>query len=854
MHHEADVEALFIEPLIKALGYPENRVRRKASIEELAIPRGARTERYRPDYILLDAGNDPVVIIDAKSPDESPRDYHYQVSGYALLVNQRYAYNPVRYCVVSNGMITEVYPWDRDVPILVLRFGEVIPADSKFAELRSAIAYAAFNQEKAVEAIRPQYRRPTIGEVVAAFESAHNMIWKKEKYGPTKAFYELAKLLFVKLRHDREIHETISRGNAPRQDQFYFTVDWIDRQPTANPVSQQLFREIQTALESEIRAGRKKRIFGEDEVIELRPSTIREVVRLLQEYDLHGIDEDLNGRMFETFLSATVRGKELGQFFTPRPVVKYMTRTARLRLRERRIPKVIDACCGSAGFLIEALAELSFAVRNSPQLTDADKAALQETLHSDSLYGIEANDEIGRIARLNMYLHGDGGSRVYVADSLDKELRGEAGIAVERQQQFDELRERLIRQNLQFDYALTNPPFSMTYRREEADERRILDQYEIVSGESAHSNVLFLERYRDLLRPESGELLTIIDDTVLNGVNAARYRQFILENFIIRQVVSLPFNTFFRAQANIKTSILHLRRKRAGENQGDVFMAIANNVGHDDSKRDTPHRDNLPEVANLFIEWDSQGTVPNLSRDNDVPEEPLGCPLQVFVVQGPELNTNRLDAFYYAPQLRRLWATLDARAKEGRIELRRGHDFRLIPRLRSDEKDALRGQASQYIEITSVTRDGLIVSPIKGLFEDLPTRAEFLVQTNDVLFAKNNSSRGTSVLVAGWFDGGFATSGFIGVRPRDEEEALILWSIFRSEAWRVQTYYLAITASQPEVRDEIFQEEMLIPWPTNADQRREIIDGARDVLKAREDERRAAITNRQRLQELLVTE
>ena len=46
----------------------------------------------------------------------------------------------------------------------------------------------------------------------------------------------------------------------------------------------------------------------------MKPSTILEVVRQLEHFDLHGIDEDLNGRMFETFLNATVRGKELGSF------------------------------------------------------------------------------------------------------------------------------------------------------------------------------------------------------------------------------------------------------------------------------------------------------------------------------------------------------------------------------------------------------------------------------------------------------------------------------------------------------------------------------------------------------------
>ena len=241
-----------------------------------------------------------------------------------MLINQRFESNPLRYCVVSNALKTELLQWDRGDPDLVLRFNNFDTGDSQFAYLRAAISYQVFNQEQAVQSVRPQYHRPAISEVVWAFEKAHDIIRKKEKYGPTKAFYELTKLLFVKLRQDRGIHDAIRDGLTPQPNQFYFTAEWIENQPTVNPVNDPLFRDIQTGLEAEIRRGRKKRIFKDDEAIELRPQTVLDVVRLIESYDLHGIDEDLNGRMFETFLNATVRGKELGQFFTPRSVVKYM--------------------------------------------------------------------------------------------------------------------------------------------------------------------------------------------------------------------------------------------------------------------------------------------------------------------------------------------------------------------------------------------------------------------------------------------------------------------------------------------------------------------------------------------------
>ena len=272
-------------------------------------------------------------------------------------------------------------------------------------------------------------------------------------------------------------------------------------------------------------------------------------------------------------------------------------------------------------------------------------------------------------------------------------------------------------------------------------------------------------------------------------------------------------------------------------------MAIANNVGHDDYKRDTPHRDNLPEIANLFNQWTEDGTSPNLFRENDATDS-LGCPAQVFMVNPDDLK-GRLDAFYYAPELRSLRERLVERKNAGAVTLKRGRDFNLARGLSAADKQRLQAQPCSYIEISDITHNGLVVSQTDGLFEELPTRAKWEVKPWDVLFAKNISSRGTAILIPDWMDGYLATSGFISVRPRDEEEAMILWTVFRSEMWRKQIYYLSITASQPEILDHIFLGEMLIPWPVTEEQKNRIVDSARLVLDAQQSER-ACVRSQQR--------
>jgi len=321
-------------------------------------------------------------------------------------------------------------------------------------------------------------------------------------------------------------------------------------------------------------------------------------------------------------------------------------------------------------------------------------------------------------------------------------------------------------------------------------------------------------------------------DTVLNGDRSQKYRDFILRNFIIVQVVSLPFNTFFRAQANIKTSIIHLRKKRNNETQGSIFMAITNNVGHDDHSNATPERDNLLNVARVFEKWWTTGKMSTvIEKPNEDPDEPLGCPLQVFELPARKLDPKRLDAFYYSPELEKIRARLRRLERQGKVALYRGRDFQRITEV--SEKN-LGKDVFRYFEISDVTRDGIVVMDKTGSIRELPTRARLQVSEGDVIFAKNISSRGTTVLIPRLYHNQLTTTGFVGIRPRDREDALMLWSILRSEIFRKQVYYLSITASQPELRDDAFDNEVLIPFPTDNSQRKEIIKVATAAAETRD--------------------
>lgn len=635
--NESSVEQFFIIRLLQDLGFRDVDIKTKESIDELVISAGGRTkEKFKPDYVCYTLGK-PKIVIDAKSTGESIEDYLYQVSGYALALNRKFkGEKPIKYCLLSNGVRTKLFPWDEEESLVDLGFKDFVDGNILFERLKTYISYNTLKLalQSGSQKEYFSFKKHQINEIIGVFRACHNLIRSSEKSSHSFAFYEFAKLMFIKINEDKklrknpEITKLLETGEPLPKEAVVFSSHWIEEEKakTGNPNPMEiLFDLLRENLEDEIRKHQKKRIFDASEKLRLEPATIEEIVKLLEHRDLYGIDEDLNGRLFETFLDATMRGKDLGQFFTPRSVVKFMTKLADLQSGKNHIDKVLDACCGTGGFLIEAMADMSDKIKLNDTLTNFQKDKLLKILTTDSLYGIDAGKEppVARISRINMYLHGDGGSRIYFLDSLDKKMIiDETMVDKELMNDRLELRNQLLNEGLKFDVVLTNPPFAMRYSKEKSkgkkiteqpDHRRILEQYELAYEEakntkqlkaSLRSSVMFIERYLELLKPH-GKFLTLIDESILNTDSNENIRLFIKKNFIIKAVISLPKNTFVNADTGVKTSILYLvKKERQDESQPKVFMAISQNVGHSDSGKETPELSDLNTIYNEFQKFD----------------------------------------------------------------------------------------------------------------------------------------------------------------------------------------------------------------------------------------------------------
>jgi type I restriction enzyme M protein len=631
LRNESDVEQFFVIKLLEDLGYDSDYIRTKTTITEYSIGKKASKKRYSPDYIVYNDKKQkrPVLIIDAKTPKESVESGVLDAQLYASVLRRKLGeHKPEQFCIGTNGMMLVLKRFDSDDTILKLSFEDFTDENTKFKELKKLIARSALsvNQTRFIED-NFEFKKPGLSEIRGIFEACHNVIWRKEVMSPESAFYEFSKLMFVKLNEDKRLHKDPAlkplieqRADLPIS-KVYFSEHWIEQNEEAepNPINSILFKRIRESLEWEIKNKKKKRIFESDENIDLESDTIKEVVKLIEHFDLISIDEDLNGRLFETFLSATMRGRQLGQFFTPRNVVDFITDMADLQVSKDKADYVLDACCGTGGFLIEAMAKMIEKISKPPLsniLTEKQKEELSREIRDQHLLGIDAGKKppISRIARINMYLHGDGGSRIYFADSLDKEPQIPDTIPAELREEREELKNMLSKKKIKFDVVLTNPPFAMRYKRKVKDQERILMQYALASDSngklkaSLKSNVMFLERYAGMLN-SGGKLITVIDESVLNTDTDKNTRDFIFDNFYIKAIISLPRWAFFQAGSNVKTTILYLVKKSENEveeEQPFTFYAKSENIGYDRQKPDKTKSD-LSMILETYKEFSRTG-------------------------------------------------------------------------------------------------------------------------------------------------------------------------------------------------------------------------------------------------------
>ena len=319
------------------------------------------------------------------------------------------------------------------------------------------------------------------------------------------------------------------------------------------------------------------------------PTVLTQVVSQVNDLHLEQVDADTKGDLFEHVLRQIRQAGELGQFRTPRHVIRAMVQLIDPRLGET----VYDPAAGTAGFLVGAYDHIRL-VNSSPAgieelkvdgktvrrgLGDMLGRDAVRRLHDVTFFGNDVDPQMVRLATMNLNLRGLDRVRILrrnaLTRTLDRSAKAELGLPPQG-----------------FDVILANPPFSGRL-----DKDRIVEDVKV--GRTAQTELLFLQYMLSHLK-EGGRCGVVVPEGVLFGSTAAHreLRRRFVENNTVDAVLSLPMGVF-KPYSGVKTSVLVFRR--GGVTKRVIFLHADNDGFKLDANHDQPIKDDdLPGLIKAF--------------------------------------------------------------------------------------------------------------------------------------------------------------------------------------------------------------------------------------------------------------
>ncbi len=473
---EEEVRQSLVAFLVNEYGYPlENMVEEYKN--QYSSGRGVR--KTRADIVIFktkeekEKNYNAYIVVECKAENVKIRkEDFYQGTEYAQ--NLR-----AQFLILHNAKETNYYAVDL----------ERIPnKEEAFTQIIGIPYYKDINDSKKVDDLKTKTKVFTRDDFTALLSKCHNIIRNNDKLSPEAAFDEISKLLFIKIDFERRFKGaqvfTLATFNEHEKNYEQLTRPAMKAQGIDKSYMQVLFDSTKIAYKDD-------HLFDENETIRIRETSFKAILKELEKYNLSDTSDDVKGIAFEKFLGRTFRG-ELGQFFTPRTVVDFMTEV----LDPQEGELICDPCCGSGGFLIKSFDYIKDKIETDiqkekerfkaqiiseypekrteqqeielNQRIDAIFALLNgelEHIHDDStqpeyysrlddlsyrsIYGTDANPRMARTSKMNMIMHGDGHGGVHHHDGLIN-VNG-------------------IFEN-HFDIILTNPPFGANIGKEQKIE------------------------------------------------------------------------------------------------------------------------------------------------------------------------------------------------------------------------------------------------------------------------------------------------------------------------------------------------------------------------------------------------
>ena len=317
------------------------------------------------------------------------------------------------------------------------------------------------------------------------------------------------------------------------------------------------------------------------------PTVLAQVVTLIDQLGLEDVDADSKGDLFEHILKQIKQAGELGQFRTPRHIIRAIVEMVDPQIGET----VYDPAAGTAGFLVAAFNHIRLA--NSAHVEEVEQdgkrvrrghgerltAAQWNVLNNATFWGNDVDPKMVHLATMNLTLRGLANVRIHkrnaLTTTLDREQKAALGLPPEG-----------------YRVVLANPPFSGR-----VDRDRIVDDVKV--GTTTATEILFLKYMMDSLDAR-GRCGVVVPEGLLFGSTGAHkeIRRQLLEGFRVDAVLSLPGGVF-QPYSGVKTSVLIFGRGGATER---VLFLHADADGFKlDAQHDQPvDGDDLPTLVAAF--------------------------------------------------------------------------------------------------------------------------------------------------------------------------------------------------------------------------------------------------------------
>lgn len=276
---------------------------------------------------------------------------------------------------------------------------------------------------------------------------------------------------------------------------------------------------------------------------------LREIIGMADELQFRSTTEKHElSHLYETKIKNMGNaGRNGGQYYTPRPLIRAMIEVIKPKIGER----IYDGAVGSAGFLCEAFEYMSHD-RDSLSTTDL------ETLQKKTFYGKEKKNLAFVIGTMNMILHGIEAPNIIHTNTLAENIRD-------------------IQEKDRYHVILANPPFGGKERPE------VQQNFDIKTSETAF---LFLQHFIKSLKT-GGRAAIVIKNTFLsNSDNASiSLRKHLLESCNLHTILDMPGGTFLGA--GVKTVVLFFTKGQPTQNIWYYQLNPGRNMGKSNPLNDT---------------------------------------------------------------------------------------------------------------------------------------------------------------------------------------------------------------------------------------------------------------------------